>query len=361
MQQHVNRVPEGEWPAEDLEYLGQCPMCGDVRREMLFDDLRDKVAFAAPGAWTMWRCVGCGSGYLDPRPSEASIGRAYSTYYTHAESQGDHGGLFQRRAGLVPRLRQGLRNGFLNEAFGYRLPNALPFGALAMGLMPALKARAEFYIRHLPAPECSGAKLLDVGCGNGVFLKIARSLGYEAWGLEPDPKAAAAANSQGFKVSVGGFPGSGMPEGEFSHITLNHVFEHLHQPVEALAEIHQLLKPGGTVWLSFPNIDSQGLKLFGKDWRGLEPPRHVVLSSFSSLEKTLGNHGFENIRLCRPQAEASFYFLKSSQIMEGMPPFEENMPRAWGKTWDDRAVEADANAAQTPCFGESLTVIATRC
>ncbi len=69
--------PPGDWPAEDLEDLGHCPVCGVTERTSLYDNLRDKIFFSAPGAWKMWRCGGCGVGYLDPRPTVGLPGRKF--------------------------------------------------------------------------------------------------------------------------------------------------------------------------------------------------------------------------------------------------------------------------------------------
>ena len=85
--------PPGDWPTEDLEDLGLCPVCGESERSLLYDNLRDKIFFSSPGVWKMWRCRGCGFGYLDPRPSVESIGRAYAHYYTHGDWQAGSGPL----------------------------------------------------------------------------------------------------------------------------------------------------------------------------------------------------------------------------------------------------------------------------
>lgn len=79
----------GEWPAEDLEYLNQCPLCGSPERTQLHDSLRDKVFFSAPGIWALWQCKSCRVGYLDPRPVPSAIGRAYGSYYTHGAEQSE--------------------------------------------------------------------------------------------------------------------------------------------------------------------------------------------------------------------------------------------------------------------------------
>ena len=182
-----------------------CPICGCEERTMLFDGLMDRMFFVAPGEWTMWMCGACKAAYLDPRPSEDSIASAYEKYYTHGQDADSFSG---QRAGFSASLKQRIRNGYLNNHFGYNLTPALALGAMgawALGCFSAKKAQsAEAAVRHLPRVEGAGKALLDVGCGNGSFLKIAESIGYQAVGLEPDPKSATYARMQGFGCAGGG-------------------------------------------------------------------------------------------------------------------------------------------------------------
>src|ERR1700730_4983745 len=70
------KVPES-WPAEELEAVDRCPLCGCADRIALHLDLTDRVFFCAPGTWSLYRCGGCEGAYLDPRPTSESIARAY--------------------------------------------------------------------------------------------------------------------------------------------------------------------------------------------------------------------------------------------------------------------------------------------
>ena len=74
---------EDSWPDNELELLKYCPVCGSRERELLHTGLRDRVFGVAPGDWTLHRCLECQSAYLDPRPTLATIGQAYTNYYTH--------------------------------------------------------------------------------------------------------------------------------------------------------------------------------------------------------------------------------------------------------------------------------------
>ncbi len=358
----VDEAIDGIWPVEDLDVLGACPACNSEERKVLFERLTDRVFRAAPGRWTLWRCGGCGVAYLDPRPSEESIGRAYANYYTHIDEPVGKNSLLDSVKG---RVKQGLRNSYLNFylnfALGHRPPHAFParIGALAAKLFPDRFRGVEYWARHLPPAASGDARLLDIGCGNGAFLRIASALGYETFGLEPDEEAAAIARRYATEVRVATLPGSGFPEAAFSQITLNHVIEHLHRPCEALAEILRLLAPGGRVWLTQPNLSALGLIEFGPDWRGLEPPRHLVLFSPGSLADLLGRLGFTRIRVL-PCPTAMFYYPQSVSIRDGENPYAAGAPTGWNSKLHAQAAAADRAAARNPCLGESFTVIGFR-
>ncbi|MGP0060295.1 MAG: class I SAM-dependent methyltransferase [Beijerinckiaceae bacterium] len=344
---------EEKWPETDLEYLGKCPACDSGSRSKLFDDIRDYAFHVAPGTWTLWRCGGCEAAYLDPRPTESSIGRAYKSYYTHAKPRS---AVLASRKDLVGRVKLG----YYNSAFGYNFETGLSVGKIVFKISRTIASSADFGIRHLPAPEYEGAALLDIGCGNGSFLLTARDLGYAAVGLEPDEDAVRQARAIGLDVRMGMVPNSGLPAGSFEQICLSHVFEHLHKPRQAAEEIFQLLRPGGRVWLSQPNLDSVGLSIFGEFWRGLEAPRHLSLHTRESLTRLLNDTGFVDVQIVPAETRATFYFQQSLSMRHLLNPQQTPIPPDWGFRWRERARAANRIARRAPHRGESLTMTARR-
>lgn len=338
------------WPEAELEHLGRCLLCGETDRSLVFDDLQDRVTRAAPGRWSLHRCANCGLFYLDPRPDPASIGRAYSTYYTHDEDD-------PSPAWDWPGLRKYMRRAYLNRRYGHRFLPALPFGDQLMRLKPPACRRLDLAIRHLPAPARANARLLDIGCGSGAFLSIAQACGYGAQGLDADPAAVATARARGHDVRHGVVPGSGFEPASFDHVTLSHVLEHLHYPKPALAEIFALLRPGGRLWLTQPNPQAAGLDRYGPYWRGLEPPRHLALYTVKTLGALLEELGFEQVRPLPPEPSAHFYFRQSLAMKQGLDPYGPVEPEGWAAE-SIAADQADAAAASEPLRAESLTMIA---
>lgn len=342
------------WPREDLEAVPECPVCGQPCRELWLDGLRDDIFRVAAGRWTLWRCADCRSAYLDPRPTRPSIGRAYTGYYTHDEGAAKHFIVPGDRPDLA--WKRALHCSYYNHRYGHRLDGALPLGWLAVASAHRRRVRAGHYIRHLPPPAAAGARLLDVGCGSGVFLRVAAALGYRAQGLEFDAAAAGAAVAAGCEVTVGAIDAVDFDGGAFEQVTLNHVIEHLHDPVDSLRRLRGWMRPGARLWIQTPNVASRGAERYGAQWRGLEPPRHLVMFDADSLRLALERAGFERVELLPPQLDAAFYIEQSESLRAGRDPYaaprsERRRARRLGCAWDRDALAGPRRA-------ESLTMVA---
>lgn len=278
------------WPQSDLEAVQHCPVCGSVERALLYKGLTDRVFCVADGAWDLYRCTKCASGYIDPRPTPASIGRAYAGYYTHDTE--DHPVV--RRKGLIRSLLHDLINGYQNHRYGLQRSPALPFGRWLLPMLPSLRTAADAECRHMPPLPAGGGRLLDVGSGNGGFLVLAKQAGWQVEGLDFDLSAVQAARSRGLEVHHGGIEVVGERIACYDVITLCHVIEHVHDPIATLRGLHALLKPGGILWLDTPNLSSLGAVRFGQYWRGLETPRHLVLFSPRAMRDALIRAGFRS-------------------------------------------------------------------
>lgn len=288
------------WRADELENVPRCPVCDAGDSRAIYDTLRDHLE-GVPGIWPMRTCLHCESLYLCRRPTVASIAKAYSSYYTHGDSTSayvdDNGrSLFWRWS-----------NGYMNARFGASRVPAAPVGRWVLPMIPPLRQQLDFFYRHLPSTP---GRLLDVGCGNGVFLLRARDAGWQVEGLEPDPAAASAARWSGLTVTQGTLA-TFAPMEQFDVITASHVIEHVHDPRRFLEQIFALLRPGGQVWLATPNALSLGRRWYGSYWRGLEPPRHMTVLSPKALVGLLQRAGFDTIDQLR-RGRGSAYILRSS-------------------------------------------------
>ncbi|MEO6250353.1 MAG: class I SAM-dependent methyltransferase [Luteimonas sp.] len=217
---------------------------------------------------------------------------AYAGYFTHGEIRQR---VIVRRRGMVRRYLHDVLNDYMNHRYGTHLQPAVRHGYWLAWLLPPLRAAADAACRHLPNVPHGGGSLLDVGCGNGAFLRLASEMGWSVSGLDFDPHAVEQARNAGFSVTVGGIDELDHVTDGYDVITLSHVVEHVADPNDLLVRLHRLLKPGGRLWMETPNIHSLGHRLYGRNWRDLDPPRHLLLLNKSSLRVALSLAGFVEI------------------------------------------------------------------
>ncbi len=274
------------WPVEWTEEVNICPLCNSDSVCNHENRLIDWLSVPPSGYWRMNVCGSCGVGYLSLRPAVKYIQNAYKNYYTHSKNKGS----------LINKYLRGMQK-YLYEAFcdhaghnytvsGY-LVYALVRIVFPLGLYFDTKSRHIFKFRNT-------GRLLDVGCGNGEFLEMASRHGWEVIGVDFDQAAVSVAKSRGLIILHGGIDVIDSNE-KFDFISLNHVIEHVYDPLKLIQSCYALLNDGGTLWLETPNIDSIGYALYKSNWRGLEPPRHIMLFNKAALSEMLLKSGFVSV------------------------------------------------------------------
>jgi 2-polyprenyl-3-methyl-5-hydroxy-6-metoxy-1,4-benzoquinol methylase len=266
---------------------------------MEFAALRDHL-FGVAGEWSLRRCPRCRSVWVDPRPSEDEFGAIYpATYLTH-----DEAGVAESRRLLPAPVTRLIRIGW----FGYNASDASRTEQFVGWMMGA----ALPFVRELVAGDIAGlaardhGRLLDVGCGNGGFLRTMAALGWDVHGVEPDPTAArVATEALGPVVHHGGIETAPYADRSFDVITMKHVIEHVYEPMTTLTHCVRLIRPGGKLVLLTPNARSLGGWMFGADWLGWDVPRHVFVFSPAAITTVLNAAGFERVRVATPARKAA--------------------------------------------------------
>ena len=140
-------------------------------------------------------------------------------------------------------------------------------------------------------------RLLDVGCGNGDYLARAEMRGMRAFGLEPNIHGFLICKSRGLNVKNAFLEDSGYPQDFFDIITVNHVLEHVPDPLSSLLLIKSLLKPNGIAIIQVPNISSLAFYASREHFLHLDVPRHLFHFEKNTLSAYLDKAGLRLLRV----------------------------------------------------------------
>lgn len=285
----------------------------------LYSDLRDRL-FGASGNWSLMQCPKCQIVWLNPRPIPEDIGKLYSKYFTHQA--------IDTPTGVLTGLNKSLKASILQSSFGYEIEESNKIIGSVLSKIRPLKDIAGGNVRYLNG--CEKGRLLDVGCGNGIFLDQMKQLGWEVMGVEPDGGAASVAVKKfGLEVFQGSLKEAKFPNGHFHAITLNHVLEHVLDPIELLKECRRVLRPGGKLVVATPNIRSLGAHVFGEYWRGFEVPRHLFLFSTRAL-RACAKAAELDIQELRTTANLGRYIWAASSLIRRGDMHQSCSPEAPG-------------------------------
>ena len=139
-------------------------------------------------------------------------------------------------------------------------------------------------------------------------------LGWSVEGVEVDPQAVMEARAVCLEVRLGSLKEPQYPSNYFNIITMNHVVEHLHDPVGLLQECHRILQPKGKLLILIPNLKSLGHRFFRSAWIHIDSPRHLYLYGFHALCALAERAGFKVQSLVGIAPGAPFSYVGSSSI-----------------------------------------------
>ncbi len=223
---------------------GDCPLCGGGKFEPR----------TVAAGYRMVECAECGLWHLNPAPTESELASIYDERYFSSAHSGTSGYADYEAAAED-----------LRDTFDRRL--------------------------DLVRPERGRGRILDVGAGYGLLLDAARKDFPERWALEPSP-AATRRIADDHRTVCGDLTSPELPLAHFDVVSLQDCFEHLLDPVQTLARIRLLLRPGGYLILTTPDVDSWLHRVQGPNWISFKFPEHVILYSGSTLRRALETAGF---------------------------------------------------------------------
>lgn len=228
----------------------QCPLC----------DANAVPTFYA-GEHRMFMCTSCRLTFVYPLPDDAFLREFYSRFHTDLGKGGGY------------------------ELFEDRM--SADFAAKIARVRAAL-----------PDP---GARVLDVGCGKGFFVKTCQDSGLHADGIDISQAAVRFATTNlGVNAVCGSIEDPPVTLAPYDAVTFWATIEHLRTPLTALLSIKKILKPGGHLFLD-TGIGNDWLdRLLPGHVQWYDPPQHLYVFSQQSLSLALRKAGFrvETIDTC---------------------------------------------------------------
>lgn len=255
----------------DEETLATCDLCGAPSSF----SRRLYVKYGSP----VVQCPKCSLLYVNPRARTDILWQRYSQAYFENEYLPQHGIYheqlnYQAHAPLLHQLR-----------------------------------------RYAPNP----GRLLDIGCAIGLFLAAARLEGWEVVGNELSRFAADYA-AQHFNLPV--LPGNvhdlDLEPGSFDAVTLWETIEHVLSPQAVARQAARLLRPGGVLALSTPNVGGATYFFLRDRWWIIAPREHIFYFTPKTLTRLLGQAGFEIKQLWT--AGTDFHYFYNTLRGREVPP-----------------------------------------
>lgn len=243
--------------SDNLEYV-KCNYCGG-------DDY--KVKYVKDG-FNIVQCNNCSLVYVNPRLNTNVVLSQYDDEYFKGE-------------------------GF-DKSIDYETEYSKQLGTLDLNDWDANVIREMLENKGVDA---SKAKLLDAGCGMGLFLSKAKMYGFDVSGLEFSKYAAEFVKSKGINVKNATIDNADLPQNYYYVIVMKEVIEHLPDPKASLEKIYRALKPGGLLFMTTGNYDSPERKLRGKDWFYFMPTGHLYIFSNKTMRNYLTKTGFSEIKV----------------------------------------------------------------
>lgn len=227
------------------EKLEECPSCKHTK---FTNFLICKDHSVSQESFALMRCEKCDLVFTNPRPDSKNIGKYYDSkdYISHTNTA----------------------NNPINLAY-----KAVRWFTLKQKL-------------NLIRQYTSERRILDFGCGSGVFVNHLRQNGYQAHGYEPHPTAHAIAKNT--SKTIFSQLNQIKKQEKYAIVTAWHVLEHVQELRPTLKLLRKRLTDDGYLFIAVPNITAYDALYYQQDWAAYDVPRHLYhfnRTSFARLAK----------------------------------------------------------------------------
>lgn len=259
------------------ELLTACPLCQGKTFEKW---LLSKDFAISQEEFHIVSCKQCAFKFLNPRPSQKEIGRYYDSqrYLSHQSEKKD----------LVAQLYDWVKN-HITLPQKYR------------------------WIKKYSSKEVGS--LLDVGCGNGSFLRYMQNKGWQCSGIEPHTPALQFVQDKSHIYPS--FNEIEKKNIKFDVITLWHVLEHVHELDFYMNKLYELISEKGKIFIAVPNPASYDSQYYKEFWAAWDPPRHLYHFTAYHMHNLCWKHGLRIQTSIGMPFDAYYIALLSSEYKYG--------------------------------------------
>ncbi|WP_044172490.1 class I SAM-dependent methyltransferase [Flectobacillus major] len=259
-----------------LEYIEECPVCKNTTTTH-FITCKDHTV--SHEAFNIVACTACGFKFTNPRPNATEIGKYYQSeaYISHSNTS----------KGIVAKIYHQVRK---------------------ITLLDKVKLINSLY--H------TKGKLLDVGCGTGMFLNTAKEDGWQVNGIEPSDDARKLAEEI-THTSIASEVLTAFTNQKFNIITMWHVLEHVHLLNETIDWLFNKIENDGKVIIAVPNYQSYDASVYQESWAAYDVPRHLYHFSKDTIKQLFAAHGFELVKHLPMKFDSFYVSMLSSKYQTG--------------------------------------------
>jgi len=233
-----------------------CPVCGKAGAELFYQDPRVDTAQTYNRHYL--RCVQCGLIYVSPRRADDEYYRSNPNSYTQSVDT-------------------------------YTSLVSIPGLIFLLDLLE---------VGWRSRSNRDRGRLLEVGSAAGYFLDAARARGWSVKGVEPS-SALASWSSRYLQLDVDhcAIEDAVLAESAFDAVAAIEVVEHVRDPAQFASRANALLKPGGLLFLTTPNLQSKDWEVIDGLSSVLEPRDHLTLFTVDSVRRLLDRAEFQDVRI----------------------------------------------------------------
>lgn len=130
-------------------------------------------------------------------------------------------------------------------------------------------------------------KVLEIGSSVGILLSLLKNKGWKVEGIEPSEEARAIAVKSGIPTYSSTFEKVNLGKEKYDVVILNHVLEHMDDPIKVLKKVQVILRKDGIVLIDVPNFGSLSAGVRKERWRYILPQEHKFHFTKNSLASIL--------------------------------------------------------------------------